>query len=317
MCPAVPTITFFIALFFIIVAPVRAQDPPAAASDEIPTFKTGVVDVRLDVQVTQGAKLVKKLQKEDFIVKDEGAPQNLAGFAHGTDKLSLLLLLDISGSMTRYLAQISRTAREAMKFLQPGDRVAVMVFAKKSELHQEFSDNLAETARRMANPVEGHDVGAGTQINQAVLDAARYMDKNAGPDGRRAILILTDNLSISYMLPDQRVIKALNEADTVLDAIVVGRGIRPDAKAGQNTDFTPADVFHLAGETGGEAVKADRADTSFKEMVERIRSRYTLAYHAPEAQPGTYRHISVDLTAEARKWYPAAVIHARPGYFVK
>ncbi len=284
----------------------------------MPTFKTGVVDVRLDVQVTQGAKLVKKLQKDDFIVKDEGAPQSLAGFAHGTDKLSLLLLLDISGSMTRYLTQISRTAREAMKFLQPGDRVAVMVFAKKSELHQEFSDNLAETARRMADPVEGHDVGAGTQINRAVLDAAHYMDKNAGPDGRRAILILTDNLSISYMLSDARVIKALNEADTVLDAIVVGRAIRPDqANTGQNTDFTPADVFHLAEETGGEAIKADRADTSFKEMVERIRSRYTLAYHAPEAQPGTYRHIAVDLTAEARKWYPAAVIHARPGYFVK
>jgi hypothetical protein len=97
----------------------------------------------------------------------------------------------------------------------------------------------------------------------------------------------------------------------------VGRGIRPDAKAGQNTDFTPADVFHLADETGGEALKADRADTSFKEMVERIRSRYTLAYHAPDAPPGTYRRIAVELTADARKWYPAAVIHARPGYFVK
>ncbi len=284
----------------------------------MPTFKTGVVDVRLDVQVTQGSKLVKKLQKEDFVVKDEGVQQNLAAFAHGTDKLSLLLLLDISGSMTRYLNQIARTAREAMKFLQPGDRVAVMVFAKKSELHQGFSDNLADTARKIASAVEDHDVGAGTQINQAVLDAAKYMDKNAGPEGRRAILILTDNLSISYMLPDNRVIRALNEADTVLDGIVVGRAIRPDpAKAGQNTDFTPADVFHLADETGGEAIKADRADTSFKEMVERIRSRYTLAYHAPDAQPGSYRHISVELTTEARKWYPAAMIHARPGYFVK
>ena len=273
--------------------------------------------MRLDVQVTQGDSLVKNLHKDDFVVTDEGARQNIVGFAHGTDKLNLLLLLDISGSMQRYLNQIARTARDAMRFLQPGDRVAIMVFARSNEVHQEFSDNLAETARQIANSMHEHDVGAGTQINQAVLDAAHYIDKSAGPNGRRAILILTDNLSISYQRTDQKVIRALNEADTVLDAIVVGRGIRPEVKPGQNTDFTPADVFHLAEETGGEAIKADRADTSFREMVERIRLRYTLAYHAPEAAPGSFRHVGVELTAEAKKWYPAAVIHSRPGYWVK
>lgn len=285
----------------------------------MPTFKTGVVDVRLDVQVTQGDTLVKNLHKEDFVVTDEGAPQTIVAFAHGTERLSLLLLLDVSGSMQKYLNQIARTAREAMKFLQPGDRVAIMVFGKRSELHQEFSDNLAESARQIANAIHDHDVGAGTAINLAVLDAANYMDKHAGPDGRRAVLILTDNLSISFMQPDAKVIRALDDADTVLDAIVVGRGIRPELKPGrtQNPDFTPADVFHLADETGGEAIKADRADASFKDMVERIRSRYTLAYHAPEAAQGTFRHVGVDLTPQARKWYPAAVVHARPGYWVK
>jgi hypothetical protein len=64
-------------------------------------------------------------------------------------------------------------------------------------------------------------------------------------------------------------------------------------------------------------VKSDRADASFKDMIERIRLRYTLAYHAPESQPGAFRHIAVDLTPQARKWYPAAVIHARRGYWVK
>ena len=92
---------------------------------------------------------------------------------------------------------------------------------------------------------------------------------------------------------------------------------RPSRDSIRITDFTPADVFHLAEETGGEAVKSDRADTSFKEMVERIRLRYTLAYNPPESQPGTFRRVMVDLTPQARKWYPAAVLHARPGYWVK
>lgn len=285
-----------------------------------PTFKTGVTNVPVDVQVTQGDMLVRNLHKEDFIVKDEDVQQKLIGFAHGTDRLSLLVLLDVSGSMRRYLNQIAAVARDAMKFLQPGDRVAIMVFGKRSELHQEFTDNLAESARQFAHAIVEHDVGAGTAINQAVLDAVQYVDKNAGSSGRRAILILTDNLSISYMLPDERVIRGLNEAGTVLDAIVVGRGIRPSPlKPGhyQNPDFTPADVFHLAEETGGEAVKSDHAGAAFKDMVERIRLRYTLTYYPPEAAPGTFRGVTVELTPQARKWYPAAVLHARPGYWVK
>jgi len=33
--------------------------------------------------------------------------QNIVGFAHGTDRLSLPVLLDVSGSMRRYLSQIA------------------------------------------------------------------------------------------------------------------------------------------------------------------------------------------------------------------
>src|SRR5258708_4445981 len=189
MWPAVPTMTFFMALL-LIVAPIAAQ--PAS---DVPTFKTGVSDVRVDLQVTQGDTLVRNLHKEDFVVTDEGAPQNLVSFAHGTDRLSLMILLDVSGSMTKYLTQIARTAREALKYLQPGDRIAVMVFARRSELHQAFSDNHAESARQIEKAIFSHDVGASTNINEAVINAAQYMDKNAGPAGRPALPILTAKLS--------------------------------------------------------------------------------------------------------------------------
>ena len=263
---------------------------------------------------------MRNLHQADFVVTDEGAPQSLVSFAHGTDRLNLMILLDVSGSMSQYLTKIAQTARDALKYLQPGDKIAIMVFASRSELHQELSDNHAESARQLAKAITSHDVGFSTNINQAVIDAAKYMDQNAGPVGRRAILILTDNLSTSKMLPDETVIRELTEAEAVLNAIVVGRGIRPGPVKDnevRDPDTTPADVFKLSEETGGEAVKSDRAEASFKAMIERIRLRYTLAYHAPEAQPGAYRHITVDLTPQAKKWYPAAVVHARRGYVVK
>jgi VWFA-related protein len=304
---------FFISTLFIL-APLRAQDA------ETPVFKTGVADVRVDVQVIEGKNVIHGLNKDDFLVTDENQPQTIVSFSHGEERLNLILLLDISGSMQRYIEDVAQTAKEALAHLRPGDRVAVMVFARRSAVHQGFSDNLAETARQIGSAVKSWDVGTSTLINSAVVDAARYMDKHAGPDGRRAILIITDNLSMSYQLTDGQVIRELNKADTVFNAIVTGRAIRPrpmEPGKSSNPDFTPADVFHLAEETGGEWVKADRADASFQEMINRIRNRYMLAYHEPSAAPGTFRHIGVSLTEAARRKHPLAELRARNGYYAE
>ena len=290
-----------------------AQDATGEA-----TFKTGVADVRVDLQVLDGKRLIQNLTQQDFIVTEDGKPQRVVYFGRDAEQLSLAILLDISGSMQRQIERMAATAREALSYLRPGDRVAILVFARKMEVHQNFSDNHAETARQIAGAVRDHDLGAGTAINAAVASAADYIRKSASPQGRRAILVLTDNLSLSYQFNDQQVTRALFEADTVLNAIVVGRAIRPGPpKPGvyQNPDFTPADVFKLAEETGGEAVAADHAEVSFREMIERIRTRYSLSYHAPEGKPGTFRNIGVRLTGDAARRYPLAVVRARRGYY--
>jgi VWFA-related protein len=325
---------FFISTI-LILAPIRAQEAPnnpaqiyakpAPPEDVQPTeasatFKTGVSDVRVDVQVTEGNSLIKDLIKSDFAVTDEGQPQSIVSFSHGDEPVTLILLLDVSGSMEKYIDQISAEAREALDHLRPGDRVALMVFAKSTAVAQGFSDNLAETARNIGRAVRNWDVGSSTMINSAVMDAAHYMDKHAGPGGRRAILILTDNLSTSYRLTDGQVIRELSKTDTVMNAIITGRAIRPvPVGPGKpaNPDYTPANVYDLTEKTGGEWVRAENAGDSFKDMIERIRSRYMLAYHEPDGSPGAFRHITVTLDDGARKRYPAAELHSRSGYYAE
>jgi len=303
------------------LTPLRAQEAtqePVQDAEATPTFKTGVSDVRVDVQVTDGDKLIKDLAKDDFAISDEGQPQSVISFAHGDEPVNLILLLDVSGSMQKHIDEISLEAREALEHLRPADRVAIMVFAKNTAVAQEFSDNLAETARNIGGAVKNWDVGTTTQINSSVVSAAHYMEKNAGP-GRRAILILTDNLSTSYQLTDRQVVRELDKADTVFNAIVTGRAIRPELHPGKpaNPDLTPANVYELAEQTGGEWVKAENAGASFTDMIERIRSRYMLAYHEPPSQPGHFRHITVTLGDAARERYPAAKLHSRSGYYAE
>jgi VWFA-related protein len=159
---------FFISTFFIL-APLTAQD------SNTPVFKAGVSDVRVDVQVTEGKNLVKGLSKDDFVVTDENEPQAVVSFSHGEERLNIILLLDISGSMQKYIEEIAQTARETLEHLRPGDRVAIMVFARTSAVHQGFSDNLAETARQIASAVKV-DVGSRTLLNSAVIGAAHYIE---------------------------------------------------------------------------------------------------------------------------------------------
>lgn len=304
-----------ILLLAALLAPAAQQSSQA---DETPTFRVGVSIVRVDAQVVNGDKVITDLTKDEFLVSDNDAPQKLVYFGREREPLSLLLLLDVSGSMQKMLTQMASKAREAMKHLQRGDRVGVMLFSRRSRIAQEFTDDLTKVAGQLDEAVREENLGAGTEINAAVLTAASYMEEEGAAAGRRAILIVTDNLSLNYQLTDEVVIRGLFSANTVLNAIVVGKGERPKPPpSGRylNPDFTPTDVYKLAEETGGEAIKAERADAAFQGMMERIRTRYSLHYHAPQSKPGVFRRIKVELTPVARERYPKAVLRARAGYY--
>ncbi len=174
----------------------------------MPTFRTGVADVKVDAQVVQNDQVITGLTQDAFQITDNGQPQRIVYFGRDAEPLSLILMFDISGSMQKWIQRISDTGRVALSYLRPGDKVSILVFGKSVAVHTDFSDNLAETARQISSAVTDHNVGAGTAINAAVAGAADYMQQNADSRGRRAILILTDNLSLSDHFSDDKVIRA-------------------------------------------------------------------------------------------------------------
>lgn len=285
---------------------------------QAPTFQAGVTLIKVDAAVTDhSGRPIRGLSLPDFEVYDENRLRKIAYFERESDPLDLLLLLDVSGSMHLSLAELASDARAALRPLGSGDRVAVMLFARTSAIEQPFTSDFGAVQREIRNAVDTQDLGSGTLINAAIVAASQYMGRHAG-SGRRAILIVTDNLSLNYRLPDEEVLRALYAADTTLNAILIGKQRRPEPpKPGTrlNPDFTPSDVFKLADQTGGEAIESRRAGESFELMIERIRLRYRLQYDAPPAAPGEFRHIRVELAPAARKRDPNVVIRARAGYY--
>jgi Ca-activated chloride channel family protein len=293
---------------------------PAAAqpAGDIPLFRSGVALVRVDVQVTsRHLRPVTGLAKEDFVIYDEGARQPVAYFGRDSEPLDLLLLLDVSGSMRRSLEEMAATAQLALRQLNGADRVAVMLFARQTDLCEPFTRDFARVQNGLREAVQERGLGSGTLINAAIISAAGHLAKQP-PRGRRAILILTDNQGLNYQTPDELVLKALYAADTVLNAIVVGNAKPPDAariRNYRNPDFTPPDVFKIAAQSGGEAFRGTKIGEAFREMIERIRSRYSIHYPAPQPAAGGFRRITVELEPAVRRRLGEIEIRARAGYY--
>lgn len=292
----------------------------AAQEQEAPLFRAGVTLVRVDAQVVRrNGRAITTLAKEDFVVLDEGEPQTIAYFGRENEPLDLLLLLDVSGSMRRSIEEMAASAKAALGQLHAGDRTAVMLFARQTMIEEEFTADFRAVQEGIRGAVNEKSLGAGTLINGSIMAAAAHFAREP-VKGRRAILVVTDNEGLNYQTPDEDVLKALYGADAVLNAIVVRGGRRPNPpKPGRysNPDFTPSDVFKIAEQSGGEAAEGGRVIDQFPQIIERIRSRYSLQYSAPTAQPGAFRRIRVELSQTARRRYPEVVVRARGGYFAK
>jgi len=273
----------------------------------------------VDAQVTQDGNVITGLTAQDFVVRENDQIQPIVYFGREQEPLSLLLLFDVSGSMRKYVEQVANVARQALRYLRVKDRVAVMVFARDAYVRTDFTDDMSTIASQIREAASDESVGTATNINDALLTAATHMEEKSGDTGRKALLILTDNMGLNYKSPDAPVIDALNSSSTVMNAIVVGKGQRPSplskGRAG-NPDFTPPDVFTISEQTGGEAVNADAAGEAFSRMIERIRTRYSIHYKMPDSGTAGFRRIQVELTPSAKLRYPRAEVRARKGYRV-
>jgi VWFA-related protein len=286
-----------------------------------PTYHAGVTDVQVDAEVVDGQRQIDGLTQQDFVILDENQVQQIVYLGHSSVPLEVLLLLDVSGSVQKYLKNIAAIAASALGKLTPQDQVAVMVFSRDTWIEQSLTNDPGEIALAIEQAAHEQPFGSGTRINAAIQSAARYLERyRQATVQRKAILIVTDNNGMSYGIGREDVLRSLYAADVLLNAIVVGRHPRPPAArpgAVINPDFAFDDVYPLVVATGGQAVVASKPERRLAEMLERIRDRYSLVYHAPPgARPGAYRQIRVQLSETARRKHPHAEVRARSGYYV-
>jgi VWFA-related protein len=313
----------------------------ALADDDTVVFHSDVALARVDAQVVDSRnRTITGLRADDFVLREDGKPQPIRNFASENMPIDILLLLDVSASMRPHVERMANAAQDALRVLADNDRVGIMVFDTYTRIRLTFRSNRRDINRGLSDVLDSERFNGGTQITRAMTNAADYVRREARPEARRAIIILTDDGSQDAR-NDEGVERALSRADAVLsflrapEIMMQGRGGRtgttfpgggwpglgpvilggggrryPGGGGGPSPNHS-AGTADIARDSGGDTFSVDDA-SALEETLTRLRQRYALHFNSADTSgSGLHRTVLVDLTDAARRRYPDAEIHYR------
>jgi VWFA-related protein len=170
----------------------RARDANAASTASAGVIRTRValVQVPCTVEAPDGTE-VRGLERRDFHVFEDGAPQEIASFDAAATPASIALILDASPSIFRDLTEMRGAAHALAENLSPLDEVAVVSFSSAAHLLLPFSKNRVLLDRAIDSQyLTKVENSSESRIYESVFFTARELFQ--GRTGRKAIVLLTD-----------------------------------------------------------------------------------------------------------------------------
>jgi VWFA-related protein len=304
--------------FVALLAPPRAaaQEPQP---DEVIKINTDLVVLDAQVISKKNKQTVGVLRREDFELYEDGARREIGYFSRDELPLSVMLLLDVSGSVRPIVERVSEGAQGAMQRLRPGDEVAVMAFATEPKLVQGFTKDRRLVADKIKDASREYSIGSGTLLTEALYAAAREMQNSTNPASRRVVVVVTDNVAILGDKNDvRRTTNELLESGAVVYGLVVRAAFGKVFNVLTLGQMNPVEQF--SEQTGGEVFGADKKEVDEKlgEMFARLRSRYSLGFKpANTNEDGRLRRLKLQLTPDAVKRNGKVIVITKQGYYFK
>jgi Ca-activated chloride channel family protein len=277
----------------------------AALWAQAPTFKSGTEIVSLFVTVADAeGRLVPDLTKDDFEVYDNDKPQPIVYFENVIQPISVVVMLDTSGSMTGSISLLKQAAEQFLLRLLPADQGRVGAFNDKIQMSARFTKNRDD----LIGEVKELDFGNGTRLWDAVLAS---LDGLEGVEGRRVVLVFTDGDDTESRA---RLGTVVDKA-RVEDAMVYAIGLESNYFNGQRMVRSQPDsgLRKIADETGGgyfELKKTADLAPTFTRVAQELHAQYVMGF-SPTQLDGKVHKLAVRLkkagmTARARRSYLAA-----------
>jgi len=232
---------------FLGAAALLAQGTPS-----VPQFRsaTHVVPVYATVTDAQG-RLVSNLTRDDFQLFDNGSPQAITTFGAGRQPISVVLMLDRSGSVADRFPLIEAAAERFVEQLAPDDRARIGSFSERVEIApDEFTSNQDTLKEIIRHGLQ--NIGP-TPLWNATAAAITAL---SGETNRRVVLIFTDGHDAP--LDDARNVslEAIRRRAQTEEVMIYGVGLLaecdPSSAPVPEVAGPRSAWFDLAGQRGGQ-----------------------------------------------------------------
>jgi Ca-activated chloride channel family protein len=274
--------------------------PPKPFTLEVDVDVVSVTAVAFD----KGGHLIRGLGPKDIELYEDGVRQDVSYFREASGEgeripLSVILVLDTSGSMTRTLPFLQEAALSLVYKLDEVDRALLVQFNESIKGSTEFTGDIS----RLENFVQGLQAWGGTSLYDAIqYSLGRIKDQ----PGRKAVVVFTDGADTTSQLKEQDVI----DYARAVEATVYSIGFK--GESGLFARSPRGFLRKIAQETGGAFFFPDKVGDLirvFNEISNELKNHYLLAYSPKRAPDGTWRAIELRL---ARK---DAEVRVRKGYY--
>ena len=324
---------------------VVAAATPGARTQEGVSFRGGVELINVTATVTDDdGRFVSGLRKEDFTVFEDDVRQDVTYFSNDRVPVSLGILLDASGSMTRDKMSAARSAidRFIYDLLGKDDELFFLEFANRPHLVQEWTTDRRAISRAVVRVTPA----GGTAMYDAIARA--LPPAGVGRHPKKALLVISDGNDTNSRLSVGELRPLIRESEVMVYALGVDgtavtvrsgprirlpipipfpfpgrdprRRLPPPIFGGggsrvPTTERVNADALRrITDDTGGrtEIIRGFcDLDSATAGIADELSKQYFLGYVSPGEKDGRWHAIRVEvkdrrLTVRARRGYIAS-----------
>jgi len=287
---------------------------PEPEPDQSVELSANLVTVAVVARSANG-DLVTDLDSTDFVVYEDGKPQDVDRFIRQGEAppLRLALLFDASLSVRSRLDFEKRAAARFFSIaFRAGDQAALYSVASMWRLEQQLTGSVGALVDATARI----EAGGTTSLYGAILAASRYLGET---EGRRIIVLLSDGYDNAARETLAQTLEVAQRNDVIMYGISpAGTG---DSKS-QVAKLGAAALQQLCDQTGGRAffppIEMDPANESvtldriYARIVAELQAQYILTYYSNDpSRDGRFRALKVDVRR------PGVTVSARKGYYAK
>lgn len=286
-------------------APVSSPSPSPARAPFTFEAEVQVVSVSAVVHDRQG-RFLRGLSPQDVEVYEDGVRQELLYLREAGQggeaplPLSVVLVLDASGSMKDHLHFLQEAAVTFVHRLTEIDRALVIDFNSSVRTSVDFTGDL----ERLEQFVAGLQAWGGTSLYDATHTA---LNRIKDEPGRKAVIVFSDGADTTSSMKEQEVIDYARS----VEASVYGIGFR--TSSGPFARGPRGFLRKVAQDTGGAYFSPDRVGELvkvFNAISDELHNHYALAYVPRRPPDNSWRAITVKL-----RNHQDATVRVRKGYF--